>query len=204
MALPRQRYTRTIVWSRESPIWLWAALGALLLVALAAGAIVALAATDDEKDAAPSVSSLAPTTDTVPTVPVDPDDGHAHDSVDPHAPHDDHAADDLDAADDEHAGDDDDVEHDHLLAGRDGRVDGDPALDPDERGPRPRRFGRPAGDQRRPPPGRRAELVGLRQPEPGYYVTFTGVYTSETQAEGALPNARSKGFPTAYVRRVAD
>ena len=39
---------------------------------------------------------------------------------------------------------------------------------------------------------------------PGYYVTFTGVYTTESQAEAALPNARSKGFPTAYVRRVAD
>jgi len=39
---------------------------------------------------------------------------------------------------------------------------------------------------------------------PGYYVTFTGVYTSESQAESALPNARSKGFPTAYVRKVAD
>ena len=39
---------------------------------------------------------------------------------------------------------------------------------------------------------------------PGYYVTFTGVYTSKSQAEGALPNARNAGFPTAYVRRVAD
>ena len=39
---------------------------------------------------------------------------------------------------------------------------------------------------------------------PGYYVTFTGVYTTESQAQAALPNARSKGFPTAYVRRVAD
>ena len=39
---------------------------------------------------------------------------------------------------------------------------------------------------------------------PGFYVTFTGVYTTETQAEGALPNARSKGFPTAYVREISD
>ena len=47
VALPRERYTRTIVWSRESPVWLWIALAALLLVALAAGGIVALAATDE-------------------------------------------------------------------------------------------------------------------------------------------------------------
>jgi hypothetical protein len=39
---------------------------------------------------------------------------------------------------------------------------------------------------------------------PGYYVTFTGVYDTQSQAENALPNARSKGFSTAYVRRVAD
>jgi hypothetical protein len=38
----------------------------------------------------------------------------------------------------------------------------------------------------------------------GYWVTFTGVYDSESQATSALSNARSKGFPTAYVRRVAD
>ena len=55
VALPRERYTRTIVWSRESPVWLWIALAALLLVALAAGGIVALAATDDDKEASPGV-----------------------------------------------------------------------------------------------------------------------------------------------------
>ena len=39
---------------------------------------------------------------------------------------------------------------------------------------------------------------------PGYYVTFTGVYDSQNEAENALPRARSSGFPTAYVREVAD
>ena len=39
---------------------------------------------------------------------------------------------------------------------------------------------------------------------PGYYVTFTGIYDTESQATAALPNARSKGFPTAYVREVAN
>ena len=39
---------------------------------------------------------------------------------------------------------------------------------------------------------------------PGYYVTFTGIYDTESQANAALPNARSKGFPTAYVREVSN
>jgi hypothetical protein len=39
---------------------------------------------------------------------------------------------------------------------------------------------------------------------PGYYVTFTGVYDTQNEAENALPRARSSGFPTAYVREVAD
>ena len=39
---------------------------------------------------------------------------------------------------------------------------------------------------------------------PGYYVTFTGIYDTESQAQAALPNARSKGFPTAYVREVSN
>jgi hypothetical protein len=51
-------------------VWLWIALAALLLVALAAGGIVALAATDDDKDASQGVSSQTvpvgpPTLDTV-------------------------------------------------------------------------------------------------------------------------------------------
>jgi hypothetical protein len=38
----------------------------------------------------------------------------------------------------------------------------------------------------------------------GYWVTFTGIYDTQSQANAALPNARSKGFPTAYPREVAD
>ena len=58
------------VWRRDSPIWLWAALAALLLVALVSGAVVALAATDDGKNSEPAssipvVSTAPSTTDTV-------------------------------------------------------------------------------------------------------------------------------------------
>jgi len=39
---------------------------------------------------------------------------------------------------------------------------------------------------------------------PGYYVMFSGIYDSVSQANAALSNARSKGFPTAYVREVSN
>jgi hypothetical protein len=61
----------------------------------------------------------------------------------------------------------------------------------------------------------RARSQGLPQPgvlnssdysslRPGYWVAFTGVYDTESQAEAALPTARSRGFPLAYVRQVRD
>ena len=37
---------------------------------------------------------------------------------------------------------------------------------------------------------------------PGYYVVFSGIYSSQSQATNALPAARGKGFPNAYQARV--
>jgi hypothetical protein len=37
---------------------------------------------------------------------------------------------------------------------------------------------------------------------PGYYVVFSGVYGSQSQASSALSAARGKGFPNAYQARV--
>jgi hypothetical protein len=37
---------------------------------------------------------------------------------------------------------------------------------------------------------------------PGYYVVFTGVYDTESEAENGLSGARSAGYPLAYVREV--
>jgi len=50
------------MWSRDSPLWLWAALLALLLVALVAGAIVAIAATRGDKEGQPKSSIPVVTT----------------------------------------------------------------------------------------------------------------------------------------------
>jgi hypothetical protein len=38
---------------------------------------------------------------------------------------------------------------------------------------------------------------------PGFWVTYTGVYTSLAQAQAALPQARAAGFSSAYTRRVS-
>ena len=75
---------------------------------------------------------------------------------------------------------------------------------PTSRGPRAGRVRRAAGDQRRAPPGRHPQLLGLLEPEPRLLRHVHRRLRHAGQAEGALPNARSKGFPTAYVRRVAD
>jgi hypothetical protein len=61
---------RRELWSRDSPAWLWATLLALLLVALVAGAIAAVAATrdDDGKGAGqPVVTTERGTTETIGT-----------------------------------------------------------------------------------------------------------------------------------------
>lgn len=207
--LPGRRYASTIVWSRESPIWLWLALAALLLVALAAGGIVALAATDDDENAAPGVSSLGPATDTAPTVVIPTTDTLTTPSTITIPP--------------------------PTTTGTTTTTPTTTTLPTTSTQPTTDNNGTimawpsgtdgwtvilrstPVSEGRGPAESAAQQAInaGLRQVgilnssdydslNPGYYVTFTGVYTTKEQAEGALPNARSKGFPTAYVRRVAD
>jgi hypothetical protein len=38
---------------------------------------------------------------------------------------------------------------------------------------------------------------------PGFWVTYTGVYDSESEARSALPAAQAAGFASAYPRRIA-
>jgi len=61
-----------------------------------------------------------------------------------------------------------------------------------------------------------ARAVGVAQPpgvlwssdhaslRPGYWVAFTGTYATRDAAAADLPVFRAAGFPSAYVRRVAD
>jgi hypothetical protein len=39
---------------------------------------------------------------------------------------------------------------------------------------------------------------------PGYYVVFSGIYSSNAQAQAAAPAAQARGFPGAYPREIAN
>jgi hypothetical protein len=189
---------RTTIWSSESPLWLWAALASLLLVALIAGAIVAIAATDEEKGFVvstnptttntigvitqpptftinPGTTTTAPTTTTLPTTtqatttaPTTTTTGTLT----------------------------------SWPAGKDGYTVVLRSV--------PKSEGRETAEAE----ARRAINKGLPQVgvldssdysslNPGYWVVFSGIYDTKTQAQSALPTARSK-YPLAYVRQVAD
>ena len=191
------------VWRRDSPIWLWAALAALLLVALVSGAVVALAATDDGKSSEPATSipvvSTAPsTTSTVgvvttpPTITINPPTttlGTTTFSTTTFGT----------------------TTLGTTTTGS--NVTWPPSKDgftvvlksvPTSNG---RSQAETAADKART---NGLSQVGILNSSdfsslnPGYYVTFTGIYDTESQANAALPNARSKGFPTAYVREVSN
>ena len=189
------------VWRRDSPIWLWAALAALLLVALVSGAVVALAATDDGKSSEPGTSipvvSTAPsTTSTVgvapSTITITPPTttlGTTTFSTTTFGT----------------------TTFGTTTTGS--NVTWPPSKDgftvvlksvPTSNG---RSQAEAAADKART---NGLSQVGILNSSdfsslnPGYYVTFTGIYDTESQANAALPNARSKGFPTAYVREVSN
>jgi hypothetical protein len=188
---------RREIWRRESPLWLWAALLALLLVAAAAGAIVAVAATDEDNEAA--ATTTRPTTTGIPVIPTD-----QTITISPEptttAPTTTFGTTTLSTT----------TGTTTLAggtttwpAGRDGFTIVLKSVPVSE--------GRAQADAA----AQQARTNGLPQVgvlsssnysslTPGYYVAFSGIYSSENQATTALPNARSKGFPTAYVREVRD
>lgn len=204
--LPPLFASRTEVWTRYSPLWLWTALAALLLVALVSGAIVAVAATKNDDEPAtsiPVVSTAPQTTNTVgvitqpPTITINPPTttfgtttlgtttlstttlgtttfGTTTSSSNVAWP----------------AGKDGFTVVLKSVPTSEGRAQADAAAN------KARSNGLPQ--------------VGVLNSSdysslnPGYYVTFSGIYDTQSQANAALPNARSKGFPTAYVREVSN
>jgi hypothetical protein len=44
---------------------------------------------------------------------------------------------------------------------------------------------------------------GYASLQPGYFVVFSGIYGSETDASNALPQAREAGFGAAYARQIS-
>lgn len=198
--LPRERYLRTIVWSPESPIWLWTALGALLLVALAAGAIVALAATDDDGAAQGASNGIATTE---PTGPITLDTLTDETTLTIAPP----TTTGLTTTTQPTTSTQPTTTTSNTIISWPSGTDGWTVI----------LKSTPTSEGRGPAESTAQQAInaGLRQVgildssdyssmNPGYYVTFAGVYDTQTQAQAALANARSKGFPTAYDRRVAD
>jgi hypothetical protein len=196
---------RQEMWSSGSPLWLWAALAALLLVALVAGAIVAVAATREDEEGQPATSipvvSTSPgTTSTVgvltqpPTVTINPPTTtFGTTSTIPTTT----------TTGTTTLGTTTTGSTVTWPAGHDGYSIFLKSV--------PESQGRAKADQA----AQTARSNGLTQVgvlnssnyeslNPGYWVTFTGIYDTQAQANSALPNARSRGFPTAYPRRVAD
>ena len=191
------------VWRRDSPIWLWAALAALLLVALVSGAVVALAATDDGKNSEPAssipvVSTAPSTTDTVgvvtPTITITTPPTTTLSTTTFST-----------------------TTFGTTTYGTTTTTGSNVTWPPNKDGftvvlkSVPTSNGRSQAESA----ANKARTNGLSQVgilnssdfsslNPGYYVTFTGIYDTESQANAALPNARSKGFPTAYVREVSN
>ena len=192
------------IWRRDSPIWLWVALAALLLVALVAGAVVALAASDDGNDgqaaaSIPVVSTAPDTTNTVgvvttpPTITINPPGTSTFGTTTSST-----------------------TTFGTTTFGTT-TTNGNVTWPPNKDGftivlkSVPTSNGRSQADSA----AGRARDNGLTQVgvlnstdysslNPGYYVTFSGIYDKGSQAEAALSNARSKGFPTAYVREVSN
>ena len=193
------------VWRRDSPIWLWAALAALLLVALVSGAVVALAATDDGKNSEPAssipaVSTAPSTTDTVgvvtqpPTITITTSPTTTLSTTTFST-----------------------TTFGTTTFGTTTTTGSNVTWPPNKDGftvvlkSVPTSNGRSQAESA----ANKARTNGLSQVgilnssdfsslNPGYYVTFTGIYDTESQANAALPNARSKGFPTAYTREVSN
>jgi hypothetical protein len=194
------------IWSRDSPVWLWAALLALLLVALVAGAIVAIAATRGDNQGGPRavgpvVSTGPSTTDTVgiitqpPTVTINPPTTTFGSTT---------------TLPTTTVGSTTTLSTTTTAtgnvtwpAGKDGYSIFLKSVPTSE--------GRAKADAA----AQRARNNGLSQVgvlnssdfsslRPGYWVTFTGIYDTQQQANAALPNARARGFPTAYTRPVRD
>ena len=193
------------IWRRDSPVWLWAALAALLLVALVSGAVVALAATDDEKNSKPAtsipvVSTSPSTTDTVgvvtqpPTITINPPTTTTTPATTTFS---------TTTIGTTTFGTTTTGSNVTWPPNKDGYTVVLKSV-PTSNG---RSQAEAAAD--------RARANGLPQVgilnssdfssmNPGYYVTFTGIYDTESQANAALPTARSRGFPTAYVREVSN
>ena len=186
------------------------ALAALLAVALAAGAIVALAATDDDDEAATSVPTTGPTT-TIPVVPPTTTGVPTVDTL---------TSPTITIGPPTTTGTTTTIPTTTTGTTTTGTTTGTGSTISWPVGEdgytvvlrsTPTSQGRgPAESAARQAKNNGLPEVGILESSdfsslnPGYYVTFTGIYDTQNEAENALPRARTSGFPTAYVREVSD
>ena len=198
---------RREIWTRESPVWLWAALLALLLVAAAAGAIVAVAATgDDEKSANRTTSQPATSAATIPIIPTGETITIAPPTTTGIATLPTTSIATTTGFTTTTTATTTGTTTTGLTtwpAGKDGFTIVLKSVPTSQGRGEADAAAQTARSNGLPQVGvlNSSDFSSLR---PGYYVAFTGIYDTEAQAVAALPNARSKGFPTAYVREVSD
>ena len=195
--------TYTDVWRRDSPLWLWAALAALLLVALVAGAVVAIAATNDDKSSQPGTSipvvSTAPHTTTTLGAITQPG------TITINPPTSTFSTTTIGT-----------TTFGTTTFGTTTTATGLATWPTNKDGFTVVLKSVPTSSGRGPAEtaANRAKSDGLPQVgilnssdfsslNPGYYVTFSGIYDNQSQANAALPTARSS-FSTAYVREVSN
>jgi hypothetical protein len=197
------------IWRRDSPVWLWAALAALLLVALVSGAVVALAATDEKKSSEPAtslplVSTTPSTTDTVgivtqpPTITLNPPTTTAGTTTFSTTTFGTTTFGTTTFGTTTTTG-----QNVTWPANKDGFTVILKSVDTSKGRTQAENAADKARTNGLPEVGilNSSDYASMN---PGYYVTFTGIYDTQSQADAALPNARSKGFPTAYVREVSN
>lgn len=207
LRLPPPFPVRREIWTRESPVWLWAALLALLLVAAAAGAIVAVAATgDDEKSANRTTSQPATSAATIPIIPTGETITIAPPTTTGIATLPTTSIATTTGFTTTTTATTTGTTTTGLTtwpAGKDGFTIVLKSVPTSQGRGEADAAAQTARSNGLPQVGvlNSSDFSSLR---PGYYVAFTGIYDTEAQAVAALPNARSKGFPTAYVREVSD
>jgi hypothetical protein len=188
---------RTEMWSRDSPAWLWAALLALFLVALVAGAIAAVAATKDG-DKGRRVSPGPGTTAPVGTIP-------GTQTIETITSPTTQTIATLDTSTLTTATTATTTPQGNIRSWPQGKEGYTVVLASIETSK-----GRAAAEQK----ANQAIANGLTNVgilnssdfltlNPGYYVVFMGVYDTVAAAQSGLPTARSRGFPLAYVREVS-
>jgi len=199
--LPRPYVVRRELWTRGSPVWLWAALLALFLVALA-GTVLALLYTNDDQGAT-KVVSTGPTSSPVGTIETATTSTLPATITIPPATSGSITIPTFTSTT---------TTTSTTIGGTSGLTEWPSSKngytivlqsDPTSKG-----RAKPEATAQRALNAGLSEVGILNSSNfsslnPGYYVVFTGIYDSAGEANSHLGSARSAGFPLAYTRQVS-